>query len=114
MLLQVVIGAHLEALEDFSISSLDLPITLWMSNRRIADFDTKILTISLERTVGELGLIVGNDHVRDPKLADDGLDELDCRFLADLDHRGCFWPPGELVDGDVQIPESSDGPGERA
>jgi hypothetical protein len=32
MLLQAVIGARLEAFEDFSICSLDLSITLWMSN----------------------------------------------------------------------------------
>jgi hypothetical protein len=63
MLLQAIIGAHLEALEDFSIGSLDLSITLWMSNRRIADLDAKILTISLEHTTGELGPVVGDDPV---------------------------------------------------
>jgi hypothetical protein len=36
MLLQVVTGARLEAFEDFSIGFLDLYITLWMSNERIA------------------------------------------------------------------------------
>jgi hypothetical protein len=66
----------------------------------------------LERTAGELGPVVGDDPIRDPKPADDGLDELDCGLLVDLDHRGCFRPPDELVDGDVQIPESFDSPGE--
>jgi hypothetical protein len=113
MLLQAVIGARLEAFEDFSIGSLDLSITLWMSNRCIADFDAKILTVSLECIASELGPVVGDDPIRDPKPANDGLDELDCKFLVDLGHRGCFWPPCELVDGNVQILESSDGPGER-
>jgi hypothetical protein len=98
MLLQVVIGARLEARKDFSIGSLDLSITLWMSNRHIADLNTKILAVTLKRTTGELGPIVGDDPVRGPKPADDGLD---CRFLVDLEHRGCFWPLGELVDSDV-------------
>jgi hypothetical protein len=48
---------------------------------------------------------------RTPKPADDGLDELDCRLLVDLDYKGCFQPLGEFVDGDIEIPVSSDGLG---
>jgi hypothetical protein len=109
MLLQAVIGAHLEAFENFSIGSLNLSLTLWMSNGRIAYLVAKILAVSLERTAGELGPVVGDDPVQDPKPTDDGLDELDCRLLVDLDHRGYFWALGELIDGDVQILESSYG-----
>jgi hypothetical protein len=85
-----------------------------MSNGRIANFDAKILTVSLKCTAGELGPVVSDNPVWDPKPADDGLDELDCGLLVDLDHWGCFRPPGELVDGLVQISESFDGPGQRA
>jgi hypothetical protein len=101
MLLQAVIGACLEALEDFSIGSLDLSITLWVSNGHIADLDAKVLTVSLERVAGELGLVIGDDPIRDLEPTDDGLDELDCELLVDLDHRGCFRPLGELVDGNI-------------
>jgi hypothetical protein len=86
MLLQAVIGARLEAFKDFSIGSFDFPITLWMSNGHIADLDAKILVVSLKCTAGELGPIIGDDSVRDPKPTDDGLDELDYGLL----HRGCF------------------------
>jgi hypothetical protein len=110
MLLQAVICAYLEAIEDFSVGPLDLSITLWMSNGRIADFDVKILTVSLECTTGELGPIVGDDPVRNPKPADDGLDELDCGLFIDLDRMCCFCPLGELVNDNIQIPESSDSP----
>jgi hypothetical protein len=113
MLLQAVIGACLETLEDFSIGSLDLSITLWMSNGHIVDLDAKILTISLKCVASELVHVVDDDPVWDTEPTDDGLDELDCRLLVDLDQRDYFRPLGELVDGDVQIPESSDGPGER-
>jgi hypothetical protein len=113
MLLQVVIGVCPEALEDFSIGSLDLSITLWMSNRRIAYLDAMILTVSLKCAAGELGPVVGDDPIQDPEPTDDGLYKLYCGLLVDLDHRGCFRPLGELVNGDVQIPESSDGPRER-
>jgi hypothetical protein len=114
MLLQAVIGVCPEAPEDFIISSFDLSITLWMSYGHIADLDAKILTVSLEHATGELGPVVGDHPVRDPKPADDGLDELDRGLLVDLDHNDCFRPVGELVDDDIQIPDPSDGPMERA
>jgi hypothetical protein len=84
MLLQVVIGASLETLEDFCIGSLDLAIALWVSNRRIAN------SVFLECAVGKLGPVVTDYSVRDPKPIDDRLDELDYGLLVDLDHRGCF------------------------
>jgi hypothetical protein len=77
------------------------------------DLDAKILAVSLEHAAGELRLVVGDDPVQDLKPTDDRLDELDCRLLIDLEHRGCFQPLGELVNGDVQISESFDGSGER-
>jgi hypothetical protein len=64
MLLQAVIGACLKTLEDFSIGPLDLSITLWMSNGCIADLDDKILTVSLNCTIGELGPVVSDDLFR--------------------------------------------------
>jgi hypothetical protein len=108
MLLQAVIGVCLEALEGFNIGYLDLSITLLMSNGRIADLDAMIIVVSLEHVADELGTVVNDDPVRDPKPVDDGHDELDCRLLVDLDNRGCFQPLGELVDTDVQISESFD------
>jgi hypothetical protein len=113
MLLQAIIGVCLETLEDFSIGSLDLSITLWMSNGRITDLDAKIFTVSLKCTAGELGSVVGDDPIRYPEPTDNGLYKLECGILVDLDHRGYFCPIGELVNGDVQIPESSDGPGQQ-
>jgi hypothetical protein len=83
-----------------------------MSNRCIVDLDAKILKVSLKHTASELGPVVGDDPVRDLEPADDGLYELDYGFFVDLDHKGCFWPLGELNDGDVQILDSTNGPGE--
>jgi hypothetical protein len=64
----------------------------------------------LECTAGELGPIVIDDPIWDPKPVDDGLDELDCRLLIDLDHRGRFRPLGEFADGDIKIPVPSGSP----
>jgi hypothetical protein len=52
--------------------------------------DAKILAVSLERIAGELGPIVSDDSVQDPKPTNDGLGELDCGLLVDVDHMGCF------------------------
>jgi hypothetical protein len=43
MLLLTVIGACLEALEDFSIGSLNLPITLWVSNGPITPWNALLV-----------------------------------------------------------------------
>jgi hypothetical protein len=83
-----------------------------MSNGRIIDLDARIHAVSLKCAAGELGPVIDDDPVQDPKPRNVGLDELDCGLLVDLEHRGCFRPLGELVDVDVQIPESSNGPGE--
>jgi hypothetical protein len=108
---QAIIGASLETLKDFCVGSLHLAIALWVSNGGIADFYVKIFTIPLECAAGELGPIVSDDPIRDPKPVDDGLDKLDYGLLIDLDHRGRFRPLGEFVDCDIEIPVPSDGPG---
>jgi hypothetical protein len=41
-----------------------------MSDIHIADFDAKILAVSLECTADELGPVVSDDHVQDPKPTD--------------------------------------------
>jgi hypothetical protein len=111
ILLQAIISVSLETLKDFCVGSLHLAIALWVSNRSIANFYAKIFTVLLECTTGELGPVVSDDSVRDLKPADNGLDQLDSRLLVDLDHRGRFRPLSKFVDGDIEIPVPSNGPG---
>jgi hypothetical protein len=111
MRLQAIISASLKTLKDFCVRSLHLAIALWVSSGSIANFYAKIFTVLLECTASELGPIISDDHVRDPKPADDGLDKLDCRLVVDLSNRDHFRPLGEFVNGDVKIPGPSDGPG---
>jgi hypothetical protein len=49
-----------------------------VSNERIVNLDAKVFTVSLEGAADKLGFVVSYDHVRDPKPANDRLDELDC------------------------------------
>jgi hypothetical protein len=111
MLFQAIISVSLKTLKDFFVGSLHLAIALWVSNGRIAIFNATIFTVLLECAASELGPVVKDDPVWDSKPADDGLDELDCILLIDLDHRGRFRPLGEFVDGDIEIPVPSNGPG---
>jgi hypothetical protein len=71
MLLQANISASLETLKDFCVGSLHLAIALWVSNGSIANFCAKIFTVLLECTAGELGPVVSDDPVQDPKPVDD-------------------------------------------
>jgi hypothetical protein len=111
MLFQAIIGASLKALESFCVGALHLPIALRMGNGRIADLYAQIFAVPLEGATSKLGPIVSDDPVRDPKSAYDGLDELDCGLLVDVDHWGCFRPLGEFIDGGVEEPVPSDGAG---
>jgi hypothetical protein len=52
-----------------------------VSNGCIADFYAKIFIVPLECVAGELGPVVSDDPVWDPKPADDGLDKLDYGLL---------------------------------
>jgi hypothetical protein len=67
--------------------------------------------LPLECVAGELGPIVSDDHVRDPKPIDDGLDKLDYGLLINLDHMGRFRPLDEFVNDDIEILVPPDGPG---
>jgi hypothetical protein len=107
--LRPIISASLDTLKDLCVGSLHLAITLWVSNECISFFYAKIFTLPLECAGGELGLVVTDDPIWDPKPADDGLDELDCRLFVDLDHRGRFQPLGEFVDDDIEITVPSEG-----
>jgi hypothetical protein len=111
MLLQAIVGASLKALEYFCIGALHLSIALWMSNRCIANLGAKIFAVPFEGTASKLGPIIGDDPVWDPKSAYDGLDEFHYGLRVDLDHWGCFWPLGELVDDDIKEPVPSDSVG---
>jgi hypothetical protein len=82
-----------------------------VNNESIANFYAKIFTVPLECAAGELGPVVSDDPIRDPKSADDRLDKLDCRLLVDLDHMSCFRALGKFVDDDIEISVPSDSSG---
>jgi hypothetical protein len=111
MVLQAVVGACLESLEDTCICPFHLAITPGMSHGREAELGADALAILLEDPTCKLGSVVRNDTAWDPKSTDNGLEEGDSGTLGDVDNRGGLWPLGELVDGDEEGPVPADGPG---
>jgi hypothetical protein len=81
-----------------------------MSHRRKAELSVDALAILLEESTFELGLVVRNDTIWDPKSADNRLEESNSSTLGDVDHRGSLWPLSELVDGDEEETVPTDGP----
>jgi hypothetical protein len=69
MLLKIIVGANLEPSDYLSISPLYLAIASGMCHRSEAELDADVLAVLLKVLALELGPIVGDDSVRDPKPA---------------------------------------------
>jgi hypothetical protein len=79
-----------------------------VSNGHISYLDAQVFTVPLEGTASELGPVVSDTPILDPKLADDEFDKFHYGLFVDFDHRGCFRSLGELIDGNVEKPVTSD------
>jgi hypothetical protein len=111
MLLQAVVGTRFESPEDLCICPLCLAIASGVGHGCKVELGANALAVFLEDPTCKLGFVVRNDTVWDPKSTDDGLKEGDSGTLGDVDHRGGFWPLGELVDGDEEVPVPANSPG---
>jgi hypothetical protein len=67
MFLKVVVGANLEPPEDLSISPLHLAIASGVCHRGKTKLDAEVLAVLLKVLALELGPIVGDNSVREPK-----------------------------------------------
>jgi hypothetical protein len=63
---------------------LDLPICAWVDNHGPVHPDIIIIIEIQEIFPDELGVIVGDDVVRDPKMKNDVLDEIYCLLGANV------------------------------
>ena len=50
---------------------------------------------------------VGDNAIRETESVDDIFEELDCLLSSNLNKRFVFDPLGELVDGNVHVPETT-------
>ena len=71
-------GPGLEASQDLGVGALSLAVGPGVFHRSVANLRSKVSTIGLEEIASELEVVVGDDAVRDPELAYEAFDELNC------------------------------------
>ena len=67
--MQPVESSGLEPAQHFSVRPLCLTVASRVSNRSEADLGAKVLDVLYEGAARELGVVVGDDPVRDPETA---------------------------------------------
>ena len=107
MLLFFLIEPFLEGVEDHAVSSLDLTVSSRVSDGNVFNRNAPVLAEVPKTMAGKRGPKVGDDAVRETESVYDVLKELDCFFSSSCDEWFVFDPFGELIDGDVHVPETS-------
>ena len=78
-----------------------------MSNRDVFDGDATVFAEVPKVMASKYSSEVGDDVVRETESMDDIFEELDCFFCSSRDERFILNPLGELINGDVYVPETS-------
>ena len=107
MLFFSLIEPFLEGVEDHTVSSLDLTVSSRMSNGNVFNRDAPVLTEVPKMMAGKGCPKVGDDAVQETKSVDDVFEELDWFLCSSRDERFILNPLGELINGDVYIPEAT-------
>ena len=78
-----------------------------MGNGDVLNRDASVLTEVPKVVAGKHGFEVGDDAVRETESVDDMLEELDYFLCSSRDERFILNPLGELINGNVYIPEAT-------
>ena len=78
-----------------------------MGNRDIFDRYALVFVEVQKMVTSECSFEVGDNAVRETESVDDIFEELDYFLCSSQDERFIFDPLGELVDGDVYVPETT-------
>ena len=97
ILFESVEDAGLESLEDHAIGSLDLTVSMWVSNRGPIDPNVVSVTEVQELLPSEVSFMVSDDTVRNTKMIDDVKEEFDRLFRANVGFGLHLYPLGEFV-----------------
>src|SRR6266508_2304384 len=82
---------------------LDLPVTLWVYHRSVADLYAKLFAPIFEFRPSELSAIVCDDPVGNAEPDHNVLEEFLCFSSCDRGDRFGFDPLGEFVNGDEEV-----------
>ena len=78
-----------------------------MSNGDVFDGDAMVFTEVPKVMASKCSFEVGGDAVWETESVDDVFEELDCFLCSSRDERFILNPLGELINGDVYIPEAT-------
>ena len=78
-----------------------------MGNRDVFDGDATVFVEISKVMASECSSEVSDDAVRETKSVHNIFEELDCFLCSSRDERFIFNPLGELINGNVYIPETS-------
>ena len=78
-----------------------------MGNRDVLDGDASVFVEVPKVMASKRSSKVSDDAVRETESVDDIFEELDCFFCSSRDERFILDPLGELVNGDIYVPETT-------
>ena len=100
---QLVEDPWLQSLEDHAISTLHLPVRLWVPHSRPVHTYVVAIAKRQELLACELGAVVGDDRIRDPEPEDNVSKEQNSLLGSDLADESSLDPFGEFVDCHQQV-----------
>ena len=78
-----------------------------MGNGDVFDKDASVFAKVPKMMASKHSSEVGDNAIRETESVDDIFEELDCFLCSSRDEQFILDPLGELIDGDVDIPEST-------
>ena len=107
MLFLFLIQSFFEGVKDHAVRPFDLVVGSRMGNRDIFDGDASVFIEVPKMMTSECSSEVDDNTIRETESVDDMFERLDCLLYSSRNKRFVFDPLGELVDGDVHVPETT-------
>ena len=96
-----------EGIKDHAVRPFDLAVGSRMGNGDVFDGDALVFIEVPKMMASKHSSEVGDNAIRETESMDDIFEELDCFLCSSRDKRFVLDPLGELVDGDIHIPETT-------
>ena len=96
-----------EGIKDHAVRLFDLAVGSRMGNGDVFDGDAPVFVEVPKMMTSECSSEVGDNVVREAKSMDDIFEVLDYLLCSSRDKRFVFNPLGELVNGDIHVPETT-------
>ena len=107
MLFFFLIHPLFEGIKDHAIRPFDLAVGFRMGNRDVFNGDALVFVEIPKMVTSECSSEVDDNAVQETESMDDIFEELDCLLCNSRNQRLVFDPLGELVNGDVHVPETT-------